>query len=125
MDGGLERLLGRARGYLEAQPVGSRPGYSRAAYARYAQRGMQGFARWSVDPAGASRLVRAGIRMLALERLAGSAERLAEAMSRNEATMAAEAGAEVEAALAVLSEVPRRVRGPNASRDGMDAEAVP
>ncbi len=108
----FERLLGRARGYLEAQPVGApRPAYSRAAYERYARRGLDGFGAWTVSSAHAERLVRAGVRMVTLERLGRAAALLEAAVSDGDAEAAARAGAEVRECLEALARVPLRVRG--------------
>lgn len=120
-------LLGRAQGYLEAQPVGSpRSEYSRKAYERYARVGPEGFARWNVKPGFADHLVRSGIRMLALERLERGAELLRAALEAGDGGTAERAAAEVEECLAVLGQVRRRVRGPKGglSRDGRAGPAA-
>lgn len=121
----FERLLGRARGYIEAQPVGAaRPAYSRAAYERYARRGLAGFRDWHVASGDAERLVRAGTRMVTLERLARAADLLEAAIADENGVMADRASAEVEECLRVLRQVPLRVRGRKhgASRDEPRAE---
>ena len=117
----LDQLLGRAQGYIEAQPVGGeRPAYSRAAYARYAKRGLEGFGKWGVRSADAERLVRAGVRMVTLERLKNGAGLLEAALADGDEGMARRAAEEVRECLDVLSKVPARVRGSRAarSRDG-------
>lgn len=120
----LDQLLGRARGYIEAQPVGGeRPAYSRAAYARYAKRGLEGFGKWGVRSADAERLVRAGVRMVTLERLRSGAELLEVALSNEDEGMARRAAAEVRECLEVLAKVPARVRGRRVE-SSRDAEAV-
>lgn len=119
MDASLHVLLGRALGVLEAQPEGPPPAnYSRRAYERYARRGLDGFAGWQVPPQVAGRLVRAGIRMAALDRLQSGARELGEALAGGDGAGADRAADEAREALEMLRSVPLRRRGPTASRDG-------
>ena len=112
MDEGLLLLLGRAKGWLEAQPVGPpRANYSRRAYLRYAKRGLDGFAAWDVDAGHADHLVRAGIRLAALERLEAGARDLGEAIASRDVEAAERAAEEAREALALLRTVPYRRRG--------------
>ena len=113
----LHLLLGRALGVLEAQPEGPRAAYSRRAYERYARRGVEGFAGWDIDERRADYLVRAGRRMLALERLQNGAERLSAALGGRDGDDAGPAAEEVRRCLEELREVrPRRRTGNGGDR---------
>ena len=106
----LYLVLGRARGYLEAQPVGSvRKRYSRRAYERYARVGVDGFAGWRVSPERASTYVRSGVRMVALERLRDASDRLEAALRDGCDEAAVLASEDISAVLEMLAQVPRRV----------------
>jgi len=113
----MHALLGRARGVLEAQPP--RPplrATTRAAYRRYAERGLAAFASWDVAPAAARRFVRAAVRAVELERLAEAADGLEAALAAGDEAGANEAAGRAKAALEVLRRHPpgrpgRRVSG--------------
>jgi len=99
-------LLGRANGVLEAQPLGPkrRPG-TLAAYRRYAERGLEGFASWNVSPEQARTFVRSATRAVTLERLAVAGDVFEAALSSRDHARAVQAAAEVKELLHRLSEV--------------------
>jgi hypothetical protein len=108
----LHELLGRARGVLEAQPVG--PPKQRAtmeAYRRYAARGVEGFASWDLPPAQVRRFVSSAVRAVTLERLAEAADELEAALAARDRAMAMRAGQTVQECLDVLRQHPAVRRG--------------
>lgn len=125
MDGiAMHRLAARARGWLEAQPVGpERKDSTLAAYRRYAARGLGGMAAWDVPQPVARRLVEAGTRMVVLERLERAVQALDEALADGDPTEAGDAVAEVEECLGILRTVPPRRPGRRRARDGRDQAA--
>lgn len=123
MAGELDCLLWRARGYLEAQPVQAGAcGRSRAAYGRYARMGVEGIGRWDVPASQAQRLVRAGIRMIALDRLRQAVEALERALATGDAVAGEEAGQSIRTSLETLATVPRRVPGRRVGPDARGGE---
>lgn len=108
----MHRLAGRARGWIEAQPVGpERRASTVAQYRRYAERGLEGMARWRLPEHAARRMVDAGTRLVVLERLERAVERLDEALADEDEGMAARAATEVDECLGVLRSVPPRRPG--------------
>ena len=112
----LHVLLGVARGWLDAQPLGPRPERSRAAYRRYARLGVEGFGKWDIPSDHAEKLVSAGMRVVALERLEAGAAGLEAALSSGDAAEAERAAEEVRGALGTLRE--HRVRRRGRKREG-------
>jgi hypothetical protein len=113
----LHELLGRARGVLEAQPVG--PPKQRAtmeAYRRYASKGIEGFASWNLPPAQVRRFVSSAVRAVTLERLKVAADELGDALGAGDLALAQHSGQEVSECLDVLRRHPAVRRGKRGSR---------
>ncbi len=107
----LHRLVGRARGWIEAQPVGpARRASTLAMYRRYAELGMDGVARWKLPEPVLRRMVEAGTRVVAVERLGVAVERLEGALASRDCGLG-EAAEEVRASLDLLATVPPRRPG--------------
>ena len=108
----MHRLAARARGWIEAQPVGpERRASTLAQYRRYAERGLAGVAGWQMTEHAARRMVDAATRVVALERLERAVELLDEALADQDEGMAGRAAAEVDECLALLRSVPPRRPG--------------
>ena len=118
----MHRLAATARGWIEAQPVGpERRPTTEAAYRRFAEKGVDGFAGWAVSEDIARRMFEAGTRMVALERLERGVDLLDEGLRRDDPSMAARAAAEVDESLALLRTVPPRRPGKR-RRSGVEGD---
>lgn len=103
----LHELLGRAKGVLEAQPVGPpKQKATMVAYRRYARRGIEGFASWDVAPAQANRFVSSAVRAVTLERLKAAADELGDALQAGDPALAHHRGQEVSECLELLRRHP-------------------